>query len=67
MQRPAGYRPQYAQGYYAAFVLDPDGNNVEVMYFQNWWIMAIKQAPRILGVVAAGLAWWAGRNGWLMG
>jgi len=48
-------------------VLDLDGNNVEVMYFQNWWIMAIKQAPRILGVVAAGLAWWAGRNGWLMG
>ena len=26
-----GYRPEYHEGYYAAFVLDPDGNNVEVV------------------------------------
>lgn len=26
-----GYRP-YAAGYYAAFVLDPDGHNIEVIY-----------------------------------
>ena len=26
-----GERPQYHEGYYAAFVLDPDGNNVEVV------------------------------------
>ena len=26
-----GERPQYHPGYYAAFVLDPDGNNVEVV------------------------------------
>jgi catechol 2,3-dioxygenase-like lactoylglutathione lyase family enzyme len=26
-----GERPQYHTGYYAAFVLDPDGNNVEVV------------------------------------
>ena len=26
-----GERPEYHQGYYAAFVLDPDGNNVEVV------------------------------------
>jgi catechol 2,3-dioxygenase-like lactoylglutathione lyase family enzyme len=26
-----GERPRYHVGYYAAFVLDPDGNNVEVV------------------------------------
>lgn len=26
-----GIRPQYHQPYYAAFILDPDGNNVEVV------------------------------------
>jgi catechol 2,3-dioxygenase-like lactoylglutathione lyase family enzyme len=28
---PPGVRPAYHEGYYAAFVLDPDGNNVEVV------------------------------------
>lgn len=27
-----GYRPKYWKGYYAAFVLDPDGNNIEAVY-----------------------------------
>jgi catechol 2,3-dioxygenase-like lactoylglutathione lyase family enzyme len=27
-----GERPQYHPGYYAAYVLDPDGNNIEVVY-----------------------------------
>lgn len=27
-----GDRPAYHPGYYAAFLLDPDGNNVEVVY-----------------------------------
>ncbi len=26
-----GERPVYHPGYYAAFVLDPDGNNIEVV------------------------------------
>lgn len=30
-QRPPGERPQYHPGYYAAYVLAPDGNNVEVV------------------------------------
>lgn len=30
-----GLRPQYAQGYYAAFVIDPDGHNIEVVYMQK--------------------------------
>jgi catechol 2,3-dioxygenase-like lactoylglutathione lyase family enzyme len=28
---PPGERPQYHAGYYGAFVLDPDGNNVEAV------------------------------------
>jgi catechol 2,3-dioxygenase-like lactoylglutathione lyase family enzyme len=28
---PPGERPEYHAGYYAAFVLDPDGNNIEVV------------------------------------
>jgi catechol 2,3-dioxygenase-like lactoylglutathione lyase family enzyme len=27
-----GERPQYHPGYYAAFLLDPDGNNIEAVY-----------------------------------
>jgi catechol 2,3-dioxygenase-like lactoylglutathione lyase family enzyme len=27
-----GLRKQYAPGYHAAFVLDPDGNNIEAVY-----------------------------------
>jgi catechol 2,3-dioxygenase-like lactoylglutathione lyase family enzyme len=27
-----GYREQYGAGYYAAYLLDPDGNNVEALY-----------------------------------
>jgi len=28
-----GHRPDYGETYYAAFVLDPDGNNVEAVTF----------------------------------
>lgn len=27
-----GYRKDYAPGYYAAFMLDPDGNNIEFLF-----------------------------------
>lgn len=27
-----GYRDEYGPGYYAAYLLDPDGNNVEALY-----------------------------------
>ena len=30
MVRP-GFRPEYHANYYGAFVLDPDGNNVEAV------------------------------------
>ena len=29
---PPGPRPHYRPGYYAAFVFDPDGNNVEAVF-----------------------------------
>jgi catechol 2,3-dioxygenase-like lactoylglutathione lyase family enzyme len=29
---PPGMRPEYSGHYYAAFVLDPDGNNVEAVF-----------------------------------
>jgi catechol 2,3-dioxygenase-like lactoylglutathione lyase family enzyme len=29
---PPGYRTQYHPGYYAAFVLDPDGHNIEAVF-----------------------------------
>jgi catechol 2,3-dioxygenase-like lactoylglutathione lyase family enzyme len=31
---PPGLRPQYHQDYYGAFVLDPDGNNIEAVCHQ---------------------------------
>jgi predicted lactoylglutathione lyase len=27
-----GLRPQYEAGYYAAFIIDPDGHNIEAVY-----------------------------------
>lgn len=27
-----GFRPQYEEGYYAAFVIDPDGHNIEAVF-----------------------------------
>jgi catechol 2,3-dioxygenase-like lactoylglutathione lyase family enzyme len=29
---PPGLRPQYHEGYYGAFVLDPDGHNIEAVF-----------------------------------
>ena len=29
---PPGLRPEYHAGYYAAYVLDPDGHNVEAVF-----------------------------------
>ena len=29
---PPGLRPQYHENYYGAYLLDPDGNNVEAVY-----------------------------------
>lgn len=61
---PPGPRPQYREGYYAAFVLDPDGHNIEAMYFSCWWVTALSWAPTVLGAAGiAGLSWWLGKTG----
>lgn len=51
-----GERPHYVAGYYAAFVLDPLGNNVEVMYFNPWWLRAMKAAPGVAAVLFGAVA-----------
>lgn len=30
-----GSRPEYREGYYASFVLDPDGNNIEATFYKG--------------------------------
>lgn len=30
-----GFRPQYADGYYSAFIIDPDGHNIEAVYMEK--------------------------------
>ena len=63
---PPGERPQYTKGYYAAYVLDLDGNNVECVYYQPLWLSAVHAAPMVIGaVIVGGVAWWAGKRGWL--
>jgi catechol 2,3-dioxygenase-like lactoylglutathione lyase family enzyme len=34
---PPGERPHYHEGYYAAFILDPDGHNVEAVCHGKEW------------------------------
>ena len=31
----SGYREDYGPGYYAAFILDPDGHNIEAAFFES--------------------------------
>ncbi|MDF3047204.1 MAG: putative glyoxylase [Candidatus Midichloriaceae bacterium] len=30
-----GFRPEYEEGYYAAFAIDPDGHNIEAVYCEK--------------------------------
>ena len=39
-----GERPRYHDGYYAAYVLDPDGNNIEVVDHHHSDIEALRDA-----------------------
>jgi hypothetical protein len=55
----------YTKGYYAAYVLDFEGNNIECVYYQPWWLSVIQLAPLTLGGILLGcMAWYAGRAGW---
>ena len=65
-----GERKEYVKGYYAAFVLDPLGNNVEAVYFNPWWLQTMKAAPGVVAVVFGAVAGhfalgYAKRAGWV--
>jgi hypothetical protein len=47
----------YVKGYYAAFVIDPLGNNVELVHFSPWWLKALSSIPYVAtAVLGAGVA-----------
>ncbi|KXX76599.1 hypothetical protein MMYC01_208439 [Madurella mycetomatis] len=59
----------YAKGYYAAFVLDPLGNNIEAVYYKPYWLQVASSMPTVLsmlfGAVVSHLVWgYAKRTGW---
>ncbi|TVY83584.1 hypothetical protein LSUE1_G001230 [Lachnellula suecica] len=61
-----GERPHYTKGYYAAYVLDLDGNTIECVYYQPWWLSAVQIASKVLGLLAVGgVAWWVGKGGFV--
>lgn len=41
---PPGFRDKYHPGYYAAFALDPDGNNIEAVFHG----LATRSAPSVV-------------------
>jgi len=52
-----GERPQYMKGYYAAYVIDPLGNNIEVVTFTSVLFKVLKNIPTLFTAVsAAGVA-----------
>ncbi|KAL2071557.1 hypothetical protein VTL71DRAFT_12792 [Oculimacula yallundae] len=57
-----GERPQYPKGYYCAYVIDLEGNNIECAHYQPLWLSAVQRAPSILGVVLLGF-WLGGLRG----
>ncbi|KAE9375326.1 hypothetical protein N431DRAFT_334637 [Stipitochalara longipes BDJ] len=55
----------YTKGYYAAYILDLEGNNVECLYYQPLWLSALQYGPSVVGAAAvAAVAWWGGKAGW---
>jgi hypothetical protein len=57
-----GERPRYTKGYYAAFVVDPLGNNVEVMCWDSLKMKFLMNIPLVLtGSLAAIVAFGAAK------
>jgi hypothetical protein len=53
-------RIEYIKGYYAAYIIDPLGNNVEVITWTRLLFKVLKNIPFIMtGVAGAGLAFGA--------
>lgn len=62
---PPGVRPQYFPTYYGAFILDPEGRNIEAVCFKPgfWaeeWSTGIKVILASVAVSAVGAVgyWW---------
>jgi hypothetical protein len=52
----------YTPGYYAAYVIDPLGNNIEVAHWSPLWLKAVMSLPFVLtGLVGAGAAFGAAK------
>jgi hypothetical protein len=52
-----GERAHYTPGYYAAYIVDPLGNNIEVMHWSPAWMKMLQSAPYLLtGLAGAALA-----------
>ena len=48
---------KYVKGYYAAYVIDPLGNNIEVVHWNPWWLTAVQNVPYVVsGLLGVGLA-----------
>ncbi len=54
-----GERP-YVKGYYAAYVLDPLGNNIEVVCFNPLWLRAMKTAMMLSPLITLVLGMFIG-------
>lgn len=52
-----GYRPQYAPGIYAAYILDPDGHNIECTYYQCFPLTLLQQLPLFAGFLLGAFAY----------
>ncbi|KAF8966732.1 Glyoxalase/Bleomycin resistance protein/Dihydroxybiphenyl dioxygenase [Flammula alnicola] len=63
---PPGLRPQYFATYYAAFVLDPEGRNIEAICMkpgflaEEWGLIGWGAAGLVLSAMGGGIAKWVG-------
>ncbi|KAI5844938.1 glyoxalase/bleomycin resistance protein/dioxygenase [Tricharina praecox] len=62
---PPGVRPEYFKTYYGAFVLDPEGRNVEAVcmapafWAEEWGMLGWGVGTAVVGAVAVGVGrWW---------
>ncbi|KDR72935.1 hypothetical protein GALMADRAFT_125796 [Galerina marginata CBS 339.88] len=63
---PPGVRPEYLATYYAAFILDLEGRNIEAVCIkpaflaEQWGMLGWTTASTTVAVVISGIAKWAG-------
>ena len=65
---PPGLRPEYLATYYGAFVLDPEGRNIEAVCLkpgfiaESWGVLGWSAAIAVAGIIGGGIAQY---TGWL--